>query len=109
MYLRFNWKYQTHRARLTIHALGVRARRLVASHSVPADFSWDLKPHFRRVLESGRRFARARRIARVTFRASIYMLALLGAFFLYLLIHGYGQYTEARDNQAATCAVSRCA
>ncbi|WP_246795649.1 hypothetical protein [Burkholderia perseverans] len=55
------------------------------------------------------RHRKARRAAGWAFRIARNALAIVGIFFVYLLIHGYGQCSEARDAQVATCAASRCA
>lgn len=51
---------------------------------------------------------RGLRIARHIFRAFRNVLAVLGVFFVYLLILGYFQYQDQAAQTEVQCAVSRC-
>ncbi|WP_261533588.1 hypothetical protein [Burkholderia multivorans] len=52
--------------------------------------------------------APARRMARAAFRVFRNVLAVLGVFFVYLLVLGYFQYQDQAAQTEVQCAVSRC-
>jgi hypothetical protein len=51
---------------------------------------------------------RARRIAGHAFRIGRNALALLGVFFIYLMLLGYGQYVDQAAAQQIACSGNRC-
>ncbi|MBR8084603.1 hypothetical protein C6V04_04885 [Burkholderia multivorans] len=55
-----------------------------------------------------KRDTRGLRIARRLFRVFRNVLAVLGVFFVYLLVLGYFQYQDQAAQTEVQCAVSRC-
>ncbi|MBP0714853.1 hypothetical protein ABXK61_16225 [Burkholderia sola] len=52
--------------------------------------------------------SRTRRIARLTLRALLYVFAILGVCFAYLLFVGYSQYQNEVAKGEIQCATSQC-